>query len=487
MLAAILLLLLAIPASLWFLTRLVSRPLRVITQSMEVITAGDLEHRIPPLENTIDDIAAYGRGINMMLDAIRSYKEADFQSRMDATQAKLQYLQLQIRPHFYLNCMKNINSLIDLEQYAKAKSLVYALSSYISHAFSDIKGFITVREELEAIQSYVDLCRALGNEIQLDFKLSGQCMAMDCLPMSLLTFVENSIKHTKSGDCLHLSIRVETFTDHSGEKKIRFLLQDSGGGFSKEALRELERLDPSKMVYRRTHVGIANVRYRLYLGYGEDATLTLRNQGQSAVVESPPPAGSTQKGGFMNLLIVDDQPNVLASLATTIDWGGVGIDEVYTARSALAAKDILLNKTVHILLTDVEMPMENGLKLIKWIRERGLDIECILITSHTDFFYAKQGIDLGVIDYVVQPAKSESVIRAVRNAMAKITSRNDVRQRLQMGYFSDFEINHAAQHFLKTWPENNGPLRQRRCWRKKSSGSTSWGSTAPPRTAAHCF
>lgn len=158
----------------------------------------------------------------------------------------------------------------------------------------------------------------------------------------------------------------------------------------------------------------------------------------------------------MNLLIVDDQPNVLASLATTIDWGGVGIDEVYTARSALAAKDILLNKTVHILLTDVEMPMENGLKLIKWIRERGLDIECILITSHTDFFYAKQGIDLGVIDYVVQPAKSESVIRAVRNAMAKITSRNDVRQRLQMGYFSDFEINHAAQHFLKTWPENNG-------------------------------
>ena len=291
LLAAILLLLLAIPASLWFLTRLVSRPLRVITQSMEVITAGDLEHRIPPLENTIDDIAAYGRGINMMLDAIRSYKEADFQSRMDATQAKLQYLQLQIRPHFYLNCMKNINSLIDLEQYAKAKSLVYALSSYISHAFSDIKGFITVREELEAIQSYVDLCRALGNEIQLDFKLSGQCMAMDCLPMSLLTFVENSIKHTKSGDCLHLSIRVETFTDHSGEKKIRFLLQDSGGGFSKEALRELERLDPSKMVYRRTHVGIANVRYRLYLGYGEDATLTLRNQGQSAVVEITTPCG----------------------------------------------------------------------------------------------------------------------------------------------------------------------------------------------------
>lgn len=295
LLGVILLLLIIIPASLWFLTRLVAKPLRVITNAMGVITAGNLDYRIPPIQNTINDIASYGKGINMMLDAIQQYKENDFQSRMDATQAKLQYLQLQIRPHFYLNCMKNINSLIDLKEYDKAKALVYALSSYISHAFSDIKGFIPIREELQAIQSYVDLCRALGNQIQLDFKLSGQCMDMDCLPMSLLTFVENSIKHAKNGSSLQLSISVEAVTEPGGQKKIRFQLRDSGGGFPEQTLREMEQLDPSKTVYRRTHVGIANVRSRLYLGYGEKASVHLRNDGECAVVEIVTPCAQNSE------------------------------------------------------------------------------------------------------------------------------------------------------------------------------------------------
>ena len=285
LLGVILLLLIIIPASLWFLTRLVTKPLRVITESMEVITAGNLDYRIPQIQNTINDIASYGKGINMMLDAIQQYKENDFQSRMDATQAKLQYLQLQIRPHFYLNCMKNINSLIDLKEYDKAKTLVYTLSSYISHAFSDIKGFIPIREELQAIQSYVDLCRALGNSIRLDFKLSGHCMDMDCLPMSLLTFVENSIKHSKNGTTLQLSISVESIISADGTRMVRFQLQDSGGGFPEQALQEFEHLDPAKTVYRRTHIGIANVRYRLYLGYGDQATLQLRNENGCAIVQ----------------------------------------------------------------------------------------------------------------------------------------------------------------------------------------------------------
>ncbi|CCX36805.1 putative uncharacterized protein [Clostridium sp. CAG:1013] len=157
----------------------------------------------------------------------------------------------------------------------------------------------------------------------------------------------------------------------------------------------------------------------------------------------------------MNILIVDDQPNVLASLATTIDWEKTGIDDVYTASSSLAAKSILMEKQVHILLTDIEMPMENGLKLIRWIRDQQLPVECILITSHTDFLYAKQGIDLGVIDYVVQPAKNESILRAVQNAIKKISSRNTMMQELQVGRFSNYEINNACKHFLKTWPAND--------------------------------
>ena len=62
----------------------------------------------------------------------------------------------------------------------------------------------------------------------------------------------------------------------------------------------------------------------------------------------------------MNILIVDDQPSVLASLTTTINWKSVGIDQVYSASSTLAAKNIIDKENIQILLTDIEMPVENG-------------------------------------------------------------------------------------------------------------------------------
>ena len=90
-------------------------------------------------------------------------------NRLDAVPAKLQYLQLQIRPHFYLNCLKNINSRAQMHEDEKIQTLVISLSDYFRYNFQDVKNFVTVREELEAVQSYVDLCRCLYNEIELEF------------------------------------------------------------------------------------------------------------------------------------------------------------------------------------------------------------------------------------------------------------------------------------------------------------------------------
>lgn len=48
----------------------------------------------------------------------------------------------------------------------------------------------------------------------------------------------------------------------------------------------------------------------------------------------------------MNILIVDDQPNVISSLLQRVPWQGIGISNVYTANSALAARDVLFSKQV---------------------------------------------------------------------------------------------------------------------------------------------
>ena len=264
-----------------FIARFILKPLDTITDAMTRISEGNIRDRVPETD-TAQDITKLRTGINSMLDAIQEKEQEGFDSRMDATQAKLQYLQLQIRPHFYLNCMKNLYSLIQLDKKDEAATLLLGLSDYISHSFMDIKNFITVKEELEAVQSYVNLNRMLNRDIRLSLKVTGKCLSRPCLPMVILTFVENSIKHAKSNEALNIEVSVEM---DPSEEDMLITITDDGGGYSEEAIRDFYAQDPSKITYRRTHIGLINVRYRLWLVYRDETAVNVHNEGSHAVTE----------------------------------------------------------------------------------------------------------------------------------------------------------------------------------------------------------
>ena len=122
----------------------------------------------------------------------------------------------------------------------------------------------------------------------------------------------------------------------------------------------------------------------------------------------------------MNILIVDDQRAIVESLRDGISWEKLGIDEVYTACSAREAKLLLVNFDIQILLTDIEMPEEDGLSLFRWTRERFPELVGIFLTSHAEFSYAQDAISLGGMDYILQPARYGDVERVLENAVKKV-------------------------------------------------------------------
>lgn len=128
----------------------------------------------------------------------------------------------------------------------------------------------------------------------------------------------------------------------------------------------------------------------------------------------------------MKLLIVDDQLYVAQGLRFGIDWKAEGFSEVFVALNALEARTILQKDPIDIMLCDIEMPMENGLSLIRWVREQKMPTRCILLTAHPDFQYAREAIPLDVTDYIVQPAPYAEVLRVVRKAIKECGER--VRQ-----------------------------------------------------------
>ncbi len=132
----------------------------------------------------------------------------------------------------------------------------------------------------------------------------------------------------------------------------------------------------------------------------------------------------------MNVLIVDDLKAVVDSIENGVNWAAVGIDEVYTAGSAKEAKLVMMNFEIDILLTDIEMPEEDGISLFQWTRKMQPNVLGIFLTSHAEFEYAREAIRLGGFDYILQPARVADIESCMTRAVEE-AKKNEKIQRLE--------------------------------------------------------
>ncbi|MDD3279317.1 MAG: response regulator [Lachnospiraceae bacterium] len=152
-----------------------------------------------------------------------------------------------------------------------------------------------------------------------------------------------------------------------------------------------------------------------------------------------------------SVLVVDDQVNVVNGVICGIRWDEIDVKNVYKAYDAMEAKTILLQNHVDILLCDIEMPGENGLQLYKWICDRGMEVECIFLTSHADFLYARTAIKLGSFDYILQPARYEDVESAVVRAKNKITKAHEQKRFYSYGKTVFQDRNRIMDSLFQAW------------------------------------
>ena len=135
----------------------------------------------------------------------------------------------------------------------------------------------------------------------------------------------------------------------------------------------------------------------------------------------------------MNILMVDDQREIVNSLKNGIRWDTLPVEQVYTACSAKEAKLVLVNFQVDVLITDIEMPEENGLALCQWARENISHIELVLLTSHPDFKYAQEAIRLGVSEYILQPVRYGDVETVIRKLWTVVEQKQRLRRLKKQG------------------------------------------------------
>lgn len=180
----------------------------------------------------------------------------------------------------------------------------------------------------------------------------------------------------------------------------------------------------------------------------------------------------------MKLLIVDDQSTVVQGLLHCTNWAAMGFTVVDTALNAVDAKASLLRQEAEVMLCDIEMPMESGLDLLDWLRQRGMTTRCIFLTAHAEFKYAQEALRLGGFDYIMQPAPYEQVTDAVSRALDNVKEEWAALELQSRGAVFDDQKKEIVETMLRGFLSGNAPgssltafeelslvpRRERECW-----------------------
>lgn len=180
----------------------------------------------------------------------------------------------------------------------------------------------------------------------------------------------------------------------------------------------------------------------------------------------------------MKLLIVDDQSTVVQGLLHCTNWAAMGFTVVDTALNAVDAKASLLRQEAEVMLCDIEMPMESGLDLLDWLRQRGMTTRCIFLTAHAEFRYAQEALRLGGFDYIMQPAPYEQVADAVSRALENVKEERAALELQSRGAVFDDQKKEIVETMLRGFLSGNAPgssltafeelslvpRRERECW-----------------------
>jgi len=124
-----------------------------------------------------------------------------------------------------------------------------------------------------------------------------------------------------------------------------------------------------------------------------------------------------------NVLVVDDEPKMQRILEIMLRDMRLDVARADNGRAAL---DVVAREAVDLIITDMRMPVMDGIELVKALHEAGQTIPVIVITAHGTVESAVTAMKHGAIDYIMRPFEVETVELAVKRALSlgRVTREN---------------------------------------------------------------
>lgn len=129
---------------------------------------------------------------------------------------------------------------------------------------------------------------------------------------------------------------------------------------------------------------------------------------------------------MIKVLIVDDEIIIRTGIRTSIDWESMGMTIVGEASNGKEGFEKVLSLEPHIVVTDVRMPVMDGLEFTKLLKENMPNLRVVIISGYDDFKYAREALRMGVNEYLLKPIGADELINIMLKQCDEIMKELDV-------------------------------------------------------------
>lgn len=238
-------------------------PIDKIAENMEKIKAGVEVSELEDVKSEYVEIQELNRTLKDMLIKIYGLE-----------QVKLDYLHLQANPHFLLNGLNMLYTLLERKKETELTGYVMMLVKHMRFMIHLKEKTIPLKSEMDFTKNYVNLYqKRVPFQIQLTVEGDDAYEDMQVLPYSIQTIVENCVKYGMSEDGnIYIFIQVE---QQDNQNIIQ--ISDKGKGINSKIAEMIEKDQRVVDEYGKEHIGLYNVKSRMQMIWGEEARFEISN------------------------------------------------------------------------------------------------------------------------------------------------------------------------------------------------------------------
>ncbi|GAA0406002.1 cache domain-containing sensor histidine kinase [Paenibacillus motobuensis] len=261
-----------------FISIRITRPIKQLTNYINVVQAGNLDVDIQV--TSTDEIGILSRRFRQMMDTINNLILKEYRLELANKTNQLKALQAQIDPHFLYNSLQSIGTLALHHKVPRIYKLLSSLASIMRYNMRTGEAMVTLGDEVKHLELYLDLQKErFGDQLEVEWNIDPDSLSCRVPKMILQPIAENYFKHGM--ELYQEAGKLSIATHRVDDQRVTIVIKNNGASIELARLSELQSMlqqtGENSDLEDGESIGLRNVLMRLQLYSDNRSSLSIGN------------------------------------------------------------------------------------------------------------------------------------------------------------------------------------------------------------------